>query len=244
MAAMQSDQNGRGQMMRIWPGFCCAASLACSALLFACAPGSGHDAGTATGTQTQAALTPWPASLKPFGEAYPVPGSTCRRVGESAATIDFLDDSAMLIGCPDSKAAAALGGRLVATIDGISLVSVPSRGPIPAGTGGGDAKVPGTDYNATAEIKCSGYRKHPAGRCPAGVKRNSDGGLTVIDITWPGGDSRALYFDAAGKLVSANTNQADGSAAFQPRAERRGDTVVVTIGPERYEFADVFVTGD
>jgi len=180
-----------------------------------------------------------------LGDAYPAPGSLCRRVGESKVTIDFLDDSAMLIGCPDSNAAKALGGRTVATIDEITLVSVPLRqAPVAAGRTDGHVRVAGTNYNATAEIKCSGYRKHPAGRCPAGVKRNTEGGLTMIDITWPAGDSRALYFDAAGRFVGANTNQADGSAAFQPEAERRGDTIVVTVGPERYEFAEIFVTGD
>lgn len=130
-------------------------------------------------------------------------------------------------------------------VDGVTLVSVPlSESPFPTAAAGVDALVPGTDYNATGEVKCSGYRKHPTGLCPAGVKRNIDGGLTVIDIAWPAGDSRALFFEASGQFVGANTNQADGSAAFQPVAKRQGDMIVVTIGPERYEFAEVFLTGD
>jgi len=230
--------------MQNWLRLGCVAGLACAPLLAACVSGSG-DAGSGPGKGSAHASSPWPASLRPFGDAYPGPGSACRRVGETKATIDFLDDSAMLIGCPDSKAAAALGGRVVATIDGVTLVSVQLQGMrSAAGAGGSDAVVPGTGYNATAEVKCSGYRKHPAGRCPAGVKRGTEGALTVIDITWPDGDSRALYFEASGRFVGANTNQADGSAAFQPKAERQGGTIVVTIGPERYEFAEVFVSGD
>jgi hypothetical protein len=107
-----------------------------------------------------------------------------------------------------------------------------------------DARVSGTGYNATAEVLCAGYRKHPAGRCPAGVKRNMDGGMTVVEITWPDRDSRALFFDASGKFVTANTNQADGSAAFQPKATREGDMIIVTIGPERYQFAEILLSGD
>jgi hypothetical protein len=68
--------------------------------------------------------------------------------------------------------------------------------------------------------------------------------MTLVDITWPGGDSRALFFNNAGKLVTANTSEADGSAAFQPKGIKQGDTTIVTIGSERYEIPDVFLTGD
>ncbi|MEO1003320.1 MAG: hypothetical protein AAFX65_09440 [Cyanobacteria bacterium J06638_7] len=79
-----------------------------------------------------------PASLAPFGDGYPAAGDPCRRLGESEATADFLDHRALLVGCADAEAAAALGGRVVATVEGITLVSIPLED-----GEGGDALVPG-----------------------------------------------------------------------------------------------------
>jgi hypothetical protein len=70
---------------------------------------------------------PWPDTLKPLGDGYPAAGAPCRRVGESAATIDFLDHTALLVGCPTHGEAMQLGGKVIATVDGITLVSVPLR---------------------------------------------------------------------------------------------------------------------
>jgi hypothetical protein len=67
----------------------------------------------------------WPASLPAFGEGFPNPGDPCRNVGESAATINFLDHTAWLVGCLSADDAAKLGGTVVATVDGVTLVSVP-----------------------------------------------------------------------------------------------------------------------
>jgi hypothetical protein len=187
----------------------------------------------------------WPAGLKIIGDGYPSQGDSCRRLGETAATIDLLDHEAFLVGCPSPLAAAQLSGRVVGEIDGIVMVSIPSRAAKPGdGDGQGDAKVAGTEFNATGQIACAGYRKNPAGRCNAGIKRGHGKDISIIEIAWPDGGSRALFFNPDGSLLTANTAEADGSARYTPTAVRIGDTTVVTIGPERYEIPDAFLKGD
>ena len=220
--------------------------LAIVALLSGCsgqAPSAAPEADT--GAVTEAFM--WPASLPAFGDGFPQAGAACRRIGESAATVDYLDDSAALVGCPTKADAAQLGGTILKQIDGVTLVSVPnSSAAVPGdGDGQGDAKVAGTDYDATAQLRCAGYRGMPATMCDAGVKRSTDDGLTLVFIDWPDGvNSRMLIFDKTGKVISANTNEADGSAKFPVVGKRVEDTTIVTIGPERYEVPDVFIKGD
>lgn len=222
------------------------AVLASTVLLMACSSKAPEPAESATDAATPAPFA-WPASLPVFGDGFPAAGDPCRRLGESAATVEFLDDSASLVGCPSRAEADKLGGTVLKDIDGVTLVSVPrSAAAAPGdGDGQGDAKVAGTDYNATAQLRCAGYRGMKATMCDAGVKRNQEGGQTLVFIDWPDGvNSRMLIFDQAGKIVTANTNEADGSSKYPVLGKRDGDTTIVTIGPERYEVPDAFLKGD
>jgi hypothetical protein len=218
-------------------------------LLAACSskPAPATEDSESTAPVDQSAAFAWPASLPVFGDGFPQPGAACRRIGESPATSEFLDDSAALVGCPSADEAAKLGGTILKQIDGVTLVSVPNDRVMMSGDGDGqgDARVAGTDYNATAQLRCAGYRGMKATMCDAGVKRNQEDGQTLVFIDWPDGvNSRMLIFDKAGKVVSANTNEADGSSKFPVVGKRDGDTTIVTIGPERYEVPDVFIKGD
>ena len=175
---------------------------------------------------------------------FPNPGDKCRRIGESAATIDFLDHTATLAGCLSADDAAKLGGRVVATVDGVTLVSIPDGTALPGdGDGQGDAKVAGTDYNATAKIRCSGYEGSAAAMCDAGVVRGTETG-TYVDVTLPGGGKRTIFFNNDGSFLSFSTAEADGTSAMKISSSRQDDTTIATLGTELYEIPDVFISGD
>jgi hypothetical protein len=184
----------------------------------------------------------WPETLTVVGKGFPNAGDPCRVIGETAATINYLDDSATLAGCLTTSDAAQLNGRVVGEVDGVILVSVPSKAS-GDGDGQGDAKVAGSIYNATAQIRCSGYRGEAAAMCDAGVVRNTETG-TYVDVTLSDDTKRTIFFDKKGNFLSFSTAEADGTAAMKSTARREGDTIIATLGSERYEIPDVFVLGD
>lgn len=215
---------------------------AAMALLAACnqaAPASDNAAATETADTFQ-----WPASLKVVGDGYPGPGAPCRRIGETAATINFLDDSAALVGCPTPEEAEKLGGKVLTAIDGVTLVSVPNDRAAMAGDGDGqgDALVAGTSYNATARISCAGYKGAAAAQCEAGVIRGGETGTTV-EVKLADGTKRAIFFNPDGSFLSFSTAEADGTAAMKISSQKKGDMTIAKIGTETYEIPDAFVTG-
>ena len=188
-----------------------------SVVLVACGAGTeGGRSGTSTGTGTgPAAATAIPASLAPFGDGYPSAGDPCRRLGESAATVDFLDHTAILVGCPSAERAAAVGGKVVATVDGVTLVSIPT----------GDANA--------------GLAESQAGA--VGPARGEDG-TTLVEVTKPDGTKRAIYFRGTTPF-GADGAEADGSAGWSFEVSRRDDQNVIKYGPETYVIVDAFVVG-
>lgn len=186
----------------------------------------------------------WPSDLVVVGDGFPESGDPCRIIGESAATVDYLDHTATLAGCLSTEEAAALGGRVVDTVAGVTLVSVPTPARRPgAGDGQGDARVTGTDYHATAQVRCSGYQGAAAGMCDAGVVRGTGTG-THVEVTLPDGRTRTIFFNMDGSFLSFPTAQADGTAAMKIGSSREGDTTIARLGTERYEIPDVLVKGD
>lgn len=175
----------------------------------------------------------WPASLPVFGDGFPASGAPCRRIGESAATIDMLDDSAALVGCPTRADADNLGGQFLKEVDGVFLVSVPNSS---------DALVAGTNYNATAQIACAGYKGAAAGTCDAGVIRGGETGTTV-EVMLADGTKRVIFFNPDGSFLSFGTAEADGTAAMAISSQKKGDVTIAKIGKETYEIPDAFVIG-
>lgn len=97
-----------------------------------------------------------------------------------------------------------------------------------------DAKVAGTDFHATATIRCVAEPGKPMTQCPAGVKRVAGGG--TVHVTTPDGGSRVITY-SNGKVSGT-----DASAPY--KVERRDDWSIVRIGTsEVYEIPDAFVFG-
>lgn len=118
-------------------------------LLISC--GQKRTAAVDTSEPAASATTAWPTALNPFGDGFPKAGDVCRRVGESAATADYLDDSAVLVGCPaiETAAIAAIGGKQVGAVEGIALISIP-HGDANAGMPAPES-LPATEQGTSAQ---------------------------------------------------------------------------------------------
>lgn len=183
-----------------------------------------------------------PASLAPFGTGYPTAGAPCRALGESVTTSQWLDDSADLVGCPDAASAAGLGGTVVGTVEGVTVVSVPRSAEASSGRDY-DALVPGTAFHATTSLPCSENGGKTMASCNAGVIRaQATDDLTTVEITRPDGRKRVVSFRGT-TAIGADGSAADGGAGRAFKATRNGDETTIDYGPERYVVPDVLIVG-
>jgi hypothetical protein len=97
-----------------------------------------------------------------------------------------------------------------------------------------DAKVAGTDFNATGEIPCAQSEGQPMSPCRFGVIRQGAGDATMR-VFWPAGGERNIYFKG-GKAQSSD-------AAAPVRTEKSSDLNRVFIGAERFEIPDAAIYG-
>lgn len=103
-----------------------------------------------------------------------------------------------------------------------------------------DAKVTGTDFNATGEVGCARGAGQPMGRCNFGVNREGNGN-GMITVFWPDGGTRILYFEN-NTPTSYDQSQADGGAEM---TVSRDDTYLYTvnIGDQRFEIPEAVMAG-
>jgi hypothetical protein len=98
-----------------------------------------------------------------------------------------------------------------------------------------DALVPGTRYNATADVKCVTSVGGKTGACKAGVIRRGNGNATV-ELKTPDGGQRSITFTNGKATGSDSTNRLT--------ATRAGDDTIVRIGTvEVYTIPDALVFG-
>ena len=98
-----------------------------------------------------------------------------------------------------------------------------------------DALVPGTRYNATADISCVTTPGAKPAACKAGVIRKGDGNA-VVEMQTPDGGQRSITFTGG--------NATGSNAATPIKATKAGDITTVRIGAiEVYTIPDAFVFG-
>lgn len=102
-----------------------------------------------------------------------------------------------------------------------------------------DAKVPGTEFNATGKLGCAREAGQPLAQCDWGVVRNADG-TAVLTIFWPDAGNRVIYFEN-GSPVRYDESEADGGAVMT--VGKSVDLFTITIGGQRFEFPEAAING-
>ncbi len=107
---------------------------------------------------------------------------------------------------------------------------------LPALPGAQDAKVAGTRFHATAQVRCTPPYGAAVTTCDAGVVRRGRDGTATVVIRGPNQLLRQILF-VKGQPRSSNSAQAIA-------ARRDGDTTTVEIGSdERYDIPDALLKG-
>jgi hypothetical protein len=103
-----------------------------------------------------------------------------------------------------------------------------------------DALVPGTDFNATAQVACVRDMDAAEAMCDAGVVRNGDG-TGFVNISWPDGGSRVIFFENNAPH-HYDESQADGGAQMSVSLDDQGNFIVF-VGQARFVIPEAFLTG-
>jgi hypothetical protein len=145
-----------------------------------------------------------------------------------------------LAACNDNSGATAAGNESAAAQS--ASASEPNGPPPPPDIP--EPIEPGDEYSATTILDCSFDGAAPTAKCNAGVKRKwgDKGDEALVEVFKPDGMKRALYFKGTDPY-GADSNQADGSAAWDFTFTRKGDEVTIKFGPETYVVFDSLIVG-
>ncbi|APA88167.1 hypothetical protein BJG93_22535 [Paraburkholderia sprentiae WSM5005] len=209
--------------------------------------GSASTSAHAAGTDKQ---FEWPASFVVLGDGYPHSGDACRRLGESAATANYLDHMAMLIGCPgsrDSAAVRALVGhqrhaRVVGEADGVTLISISTES-AQAGSQNSHAPMKESPISASGTLPCERGNGQTKTMCKFGVVHHSDRSTTVV-VYWPDGATRAIFFSVDGRVMGTAATANDRPMPGDTLTRKHAGINLISVGNERYEVEDTVLSGD
>jgi hypothetical protein len=208
--------------------------------------GSASTFAQATGTEKQ---FEWPASFVVLGDGYPHSGDACRRLGESAATANYLDHMAMLVGCPgprDGVAVRAIVGhqrraRVVGEADGVTLISI-SNESAQAGSQHSPAPVQESPLSASGTLPCERGNGQTRTMCKFGVVHHGDRSTTVV-VYWPDGTTRAIFFGVNGRVTGTAASASDQPTPGDTLTRKHAGINLISVGNERYEIEDTVLSG-
>jgi hypothetical protein len=197
---------------------------------------------------TTAGQFAWPASFVVIGDGYPHAGDACRRLGESATTANYLDHTAMLVGCPgpaNSAAARAIlkqsHARIVGKADGVTLISIPTERA--AGHRSSHAPSSESPFTTAGALPCERGGGKTRTMCKFGVLRHDDHSSTVV-VYWPDGVTRAIFFAANGRVVGTAATASAPPMPGNTLTQRNAGVNLISVGNERYQVEDKILSGN
>ncbi|WP_233804755.1 hypothetical protein [Paraburkholderia sp. HP33-1] len=225
---------------------CFASMLHATMTAIAFGAGGASASAQAAGTEKQ---FEWPASFVVLGNGYPHAGDACRRLGESAATVNYLDHMAMLVGCPGSSDSAAVRAivtherhaRVVGAADGVTLISISTEGGL-AGSQKSHTPEKQSPISASGTLPCERGNGQTRTMCKFGVVHHSDRSTTVV-VYWPDGATRAIFFGVSGRVIGTAASASDRPMPGDTITRKNAGINLISVGTERYEIEDSVLSG-
>jgi hypothetical protein len=118
-------------------------------------------------------------------------------------------------------------------------ISISALGDTTQNPAGRDARVAGTNFNATGNIPCARHAGQPMGSCRFGVIRKGEGS-GAITVFWPDGGNSVIVFEN-GTPAYFDQSKVDGNVRMT--VGRTADLFTVTIGQQRFEIPEAVITG-